>query len=367
MLVPLPFNGTIKEFKQRKNLHPGYNWINLLPDNKSVYLSLFKTHPISYNYNLPLNYDVYVVSFHLEAVDINWIKSQVSRVNSEIIVLFDGKSNNYTLPRVRFLSYYYWHIQLHLMTEWFGRPQNTTKKITHKASAFCNRITNAKLIVFTALAEYIGTENSMLVLNNRTLEKDNVYDDEENIPKIIKTLSNKFFTEYYGNKYTVDNFTDDLNQQKHTANPFHPAYQNCALHFTNESFDTSDIFKSSLYLHPGPFITEKTLKCLLGGTAFIPVGQFDTYGELKRVGFKFDYNLDTSFDSIEQDTDRLVAIVELIKTLQNVSMDELYKGTCESSEFNVAYVNSGEFYKECEELNQYTINEVMEHIDLVTN
>jgi hypothetical protein len=362
MLVPLSFSGNVEDFKIREDLHVGYTWINTLPTNKKIHLSLFQRWP---EHTLPLNYDIYIVSFHLEAVAIEWLAEQSKRINGEMIVLFDGTSNNYTLPKVRFLSYYYWHIQLDTMMEWFG-TEGVPKNITHKASAFCNRITSTKLTVFTALAEYIGVDNCMLVLHD-WLESKNIMQENEYAPTLIKELSNVFFKKYYGKEYTIDDFTNNLNYQRHTANPRQPAYQNCALHFTNESFSISDTGNIALYSHPGPFITEKTLKCLLGGTAFVPVGQFDTYGALKRVGFEFDYNFDMAFDNIRQDNNRLVAIAELINLLADTSKEEIYSSTKESSKHNFNYIKDGQFHKHCEELNQHTIEQVIEHIDLVTN
>ena len=358
MLVPLPLNGSVEDFKKREPIK-GYEWITRL-STKNIYLSLFQRWP---DCNLPLGYDLYIISFHLEAVDIHWLKSQVNLISGEIIVLSDGSSNNYTLPKVRFLSYYYWHHQLNTMSQWFQHP--TTKNITHKASAFCNRITSTKLTVFTALAEYIGTDNCILVLH-KWLEEKNIIHDNDYVPILIRELHKIFFDKYYGNEYTIDDFNDGLNQQKYTANPWQPSYQNCAIHFTNESFDNSDIYDKALYSYPGPFITEKTLKCLLGKTAFIPNGQFDTYGALSRLGFEFDYNLDLSFDAIHCDNDRLNKVVLLIKQLSSMSKEEIYTNTKDSSEYNHYYIINGEFYKHCEMLNEHTVEQVMEHIDLVT-
>ena len=372
MLVPNVFNGTVSEFITKKDLHKGYEWILSLPTTKRIYLSLFQGWPSHKGYSLPRNYDLHIVSFHLEAVDIEWLKEQVKHIKGEIIVLFDGSANNYTIPKVRFMPYYYWHVQLDKMLKWFGTGDTTPKTITHKASAFCNRISNSKLTTFTALAEYMGTDNCMLALHD-WLDPVNIYDMNEGIPDVLQNLYKIFFEKYYGNSYTVDDFTHELNYQKHTANPWQPAYQNCAVHFTNESFDTTCLdlinspYSSALGMHPGPFITEKTLKCLLGRTAFVPVGQFDTYGALERVGFKFDYNFDTLFDNIKHNNDRLVAIVKLIHELAEMSPEEIYNGTKESSEYNFNYIVGGRFYKDCEIINQYTIEQVLEHIDLVVN
>jgi len=361
MLVPLPWEGDVEQFKSNINVHKGYEWLSNI-DNKNVYLSLFQCWPTQ---DLPLNYDVYIVSFHLEAVAVDWLAKQSERVNAEIIVLFDGLSNNYTIPRVTFYPYYYWHIQLDKIFKWFPNP--IKKHITHKASAICNRVQTNKLLVFTALAEYLKTENCMLVLRD--------WVEQQNIEKLtarkndqLEDLYDTFFRKYLGRKYKIDDFTNDLNYQKHTANPWQPYLQNCAIHFTNESFSTTSLhlydgpYSTALQCYPGPFLTEKTLKCIAGNTAFVPVGQYHTYATLESLGFYFDYEFDTSFDLIKDDGDRLNAIVKLIQTFEDIDADTLYQMTKESTLSNYNYAREGVFYREVEKLNAYTAEQVIEHI-----
>jgi hypothetical protein len=361
MLVPLPFSGTLKDFKEQQHLHKGYEWLNAL-SNPNVYFSLFQRWP---QHNLPKEYNLHIVSFHLEAVDVNWLEKQSKRITGEIIVLFDGSSNNYSIPKVRFLPYYYWHIQLDRIFNWFS--QTFEKNITHKASAICNRIQTNKLLVFTALAEHLDTGDCMLVLRD-WLEEDNIYKITARHNDKLGDLYDIFFKSYYGKEYTIDNFTNEQNYQKHTANPNQLYLQNCAIHFTNESFHTTGLhltdspYNSALWSYPGPFITEKTLKCIAGCTAFIPVGQYNTYGTLQELGFEFDYGFDCSFDSIKHDGDRLNAIVNLIETFKDIDSNTLYQMTKESTEKNYHYVKDGVFYREVEKLNSYTAEQVIEHI-----
>lgn len=352
MLVPMPWEGNISSFKYEADIHPGYEWL-LNHNHDDIHLALYQRWPSN---NLPLGYNFYIVSFHLEAVDIKWLTQQSKRVNN-IIVLFDGNTYNTTIPNVTFFPYYYWHIQLNTMSKWFnGTPQ---KHITTKASAVCNRITESKLIIFTAIAEYIGTHNSMLVLRD-WLEKENISKTHEITHTLFKHLVDTFFNKYYGTTFTIDTFDNEIdNYQRHTASPWQPMYQNCAIHFTNESFHYSDTSpKLGEYMYPGPFITEKTLKCLLGQTAFIPVGQFDTYGTLIRLGFEFDYNFDISFDSIIGDHDRLLGIVHLIQHLATMPKEEIFEGTINSSIHNYNHIISGDFYNACENINQSTIEKI---------
>ena len=362
MLVPLPWEGNVEQFKIRTDLHRGYEWLSKI--DKNVYLCLYQRWPTQ---DLPTGYDLYIITFHLEAVAVDWLEQQSKTLNREIIVLFDGSSNGYTIPRVRFLPYFYWHIQLDNIFKWFPTPEQYTKNIKFKASAICNRIQTNKLLVFTAVAEYLGTDKSMLVLRD-WLEEDNIYRVSARHNDKLNNLYDIFFDKYYGKEYTIDDFTNEQNYQKHTANPNQPYLQDCAINFANETFDTSALhfldspYNNSLKLHPGPFITEKTLKCIAGCTAFIPVGQYNTYGTLTELGFDFEYEFDTSFDNIKHDGDRINAIVNLIETFKDIDANTLYQMTKESTEKNYYYVREGVFYREVEKLNAYTAEQVIEHI-----
>ena len=360
------YGGTIKEFKSGDPYYfKGYEWLTKLSfDN--VYLLLHAEWPSSEGYNLPDNYDFYVVSFHLEAVDISWLKQQTKRIKGRILVLHDGNSYNYVIPKVTFFPYYYWHVTISRMQELFGN-QRPERQITHKFSAFCNRIQTSKLLVFTALAENTTRDESLLALHE-WYEEENVYIDRNAPTKVVETYD-LFFEKYFKKKvYKIDDFTNDLNYQHHTANPWTPAYQNAAIHFTNESFSTTYMYHTdtpynlAIAKHPGPMFSEKTLKCLMGGTSFIPVCQYDAYGTLNRLGLNFNYDFDTSFDYEENDFKRWDKILRLIENLSELSAETLYKMTKDCTEQNFAYVKEGVFYREVEKLNAYTAEQVIEHI-----
>jgi hypothetical protein len=112
------------------------------------------------------------------------------------------------------------------------------------------------------------------------------------------------------------------------------------------------------YTLPGPHISEKTFKCLLGRTAFIPVGQYDVYRTLSDLGMKFDYGLDLSFDQEPGNLDRLSKTVMLIQEVSQYSAIELYEMTQVSSEYNQELVLSGEFYNSCDRLNLQSIEQI---------
>jgi hypothetical protein len=300
---------------------------------------------------LPAGYDYYIVSCHLEHIDFAWLSQQTV---APIIVLSDLNyyHNDYGLRNVYFMRWMDWHRQLDKMTLWFG--SFFQKKIKHKASMFCNRITQSKLIAFTAAMEHIG-EQHMLTSLSDWLEPKNVHDWLPTGNDRLDALTEIFRTKYLGRSWSMDGFSNRLNFQLHTANPNQPAYQQAALHFTNESCHYSLMHDRIL---PGPGFTEKTLKCLLGCTAFIPVGQFDVYRTLESFGMQFDYGLDLSFDQDPGNLTRLEKIVGLIEKIADIDAVDLYQRSRYSSEHNQDLILSGAFGRQCDAINQETLQKI---------
>ena len=309
--------------------------------------------------DMPSGYDYYIVSFHMEHIDFAWLEKQ--SVTAPIIVLIDF--NNYPdsvwpkhcIP----MRWIYWHHALNQMMNLFGI--NYTKDIKYKASAFCNRISQSKVIVTTALLETLSRDE-LLVSVSDWLEDKNVHNWQSTGNSVLDALTNTFRKKYFGNLIAMDEFSPEQNYQYFTANPTQIAYQEAALHFTNESFHYSRMENNGVkQTIPGPHFTEKTFKCLLGGTAFIPVGQFDVYRSLEQLGMRFDYgDLDLSFDQDSGNMTRLQKIVELVGNLHRYTASDIYEMTRSSSEYNQRLVTSGKFDDICEEHNQQTLDTILE-------
>jgi hypothetical protein len=346
MLAPLPVTGTPDTIPS----FPGYEWIKKLP-NKQIYFALFQRWP---THNLPPGYDYYIVSFHLEAVDTAWLEKQ--QVTGPIIALADGQSYNFKIPNVHFLTFFYWHYQLKQMQEWFGIKEKINPR--YKFSAVCNRISQSKVWITTKLLE-AAKESSLIVLNS-WLEEKNVHGWQTTGNVKLDQLTQTFRDHYLGKEIKIDDFDNATqNQQNITGNPWQPLYQDCAIHFTNESFHYSGMVEGEKqYIHPGPFITEKTLKCLLGSTAFIPVGQFQTYCTLETLGMHFNYDFDTTWDLDPGNLSRAESIIELIDNLNQHTVEELVIKTQESNRYNQNHIISGKFFEQCQQENTKSIAQI---------
>jgi hypothetical protein len=216
------------------------------------------------------------------------------------------------------------------------------------------------MIVFTALAEHLK-DQTLLKLDD-WLEEKNVHFRGKTGIKKLDNLADVFFTKYFKKKYNIDQFDNIVdNTQIKTSDPWSRAYQECVFNFTNESFHYSYmIVNKHEFICPGPFLTEKTLKCLVGGTPFIAVGQFDTYASLTNLGFKFDYgDLNLTWDNDLGNLSRLSSIIDITLDFQKYSIDELHAMSKDSTEYNFNYIWSNDFYTNCELINQQVAETIL--------
>ena len=83
-----------------------------------------------------------------------------------------------------------------------------------------------------------------------------------------------------------------------------------------------------------------------------------TYNALTKVGFKFDYDFNTDFDSDHGNISRLESMVNLIEELSTWTKEDLFEATKDSSNYNQEYIYSQDFYRFCETQNQKVINDL---------
>ena len=329
-------------------------WIRSL--GNKTYCLLWLRWPSESGILLPPGFDRYIVSFHLEAVDVAWLASLA--IDAPIEVLTDCCLYDCPLPKnIKFHRFYWWHKQCELIKKW--HPRLISKKIEYQFSAISRRITQSKLLIITALLE--NKTNSLIRLDTYKGKDADIKTGNE----ILDSLHDRFNNTWYGKTIDLPDtksvYSDGATygNQIVNSNPWTEVYQNCALHFTNESFHFSYLEdKFGSYIYPGPFITEKTLKCLIGATGFVPVGQFETYYALEEVGFRFAYDFDTNFDKDSGDITRLVSIIKLIEQLSRWKPQDIFEVTRESSNYNQEYVLSGDFYDFCTNKNENVIDEV---------
>jgi hypothetical protein len=294
--------------------------------------------------NLPNGYEFYLIK--TEGPNIEWIERQAELVDGKLLVMC--LPNDYGLynhhEKIIFLPCVEWHYQLDAMLAKFG--SDVSKNIKKKISVLTNRITHSKAISTAAVLDSLSGNDIFYSLND-WMELKNIHYGNDSSSVLINQYKNLFLENFQTWKYQPDQ--DLANNDRYVIYDYHhPAYQECAINVTNESWNYS-LRDNKLLL--GPFITEKTLKCLLGETAFIVNGQFDTYNTLQQFGFKFDYDLDLSHDAAQGDLSRLEGLILLIQSLKAYTTDELFFKTRESCLHNKEWIVSGDFYKTAEDFN----------------
>jgi hypothetical protein len=122
------------------------------------------------------------------------------------------------------------------------------------------------------------------------------------------------------------------------------AYTDCLINVSNESVNNSfQIIDDKDYIMPGPYITEKTVKCLLSRTALLPAGQYKTYEYLQSLGFHCDYPWDTSFDDIPGDISRIEKVFDALDQIKELNFEYIKQKIKHSCDHNREHIISGNF------------------------
>jgi hypothetical protein len=340
---------------------PELDWLQDLP--RKTYFALWLNIPSLSNVpiDLPQGHPLYVISFHQEMFDVDWVMYQAKNIDAPIIVLNDGSCYNIPLPsNVFFYNYHSWHYHLDTIMRW--HPTRQCRNIKYKVSNICNRVSQSKMLVFTALIKHLN-RNELLIKLGDWVEEKNVHHWTPTGMMELDELMDIFKTKYLGTTIVIDDFCYDTGRfQSVNSNPWQPTYLEAALHFTSESYHYSLMHNHyGKVIMPGPQFSEKTWKCLIAGTPFIPVGQFESYKSLRDLGLRFDYgDIDISWDDDPGNLTRLDSLVKMIKSLKNYSIIDIESMTKESTSHNTDYIWSGDFNHRCQTHNQSIVENILD-------
>lgn len=346
----------------------GYEWINQLPTNKNIYITFdLDWGGITDQMSLPMGYEYYILHQYGEQVQFSIIQEQCERVSGLVIVLIEGEINDMQryfddlgVKNVLFLEFCTWHLNFRKMYNWHGTNM-TPKHILYKASSVSNRLDVHKIIIPTMIAEYI--HNDAMIFVNEWVEDETYLKKHIGNITLVNDMHDLFFRNIFKNPlYKDKNFNNKTdNFQKITSSPNQAILYECAINFTNETFARDFIVTG--YKYSGPFLTEKTLRCLYSETGFIAVGQHNTYKFLQDLGFEFNYDFDISWDSNEDISQRLKHINRLIVQMSSMSASDIFDMTEKSSKFNRRYILSDEFYKICNDRNNKTVEKIFSVVE----
>jgi hypothetical protein len=347
--IPLDINSSLSDLTITDEVLYWYPWIADLK-NKNTYLHLQAawTPTGELPDSPPPGYDYYITSG--DSLMYRLPEKIKKSVDGKIIHLISSMLMDATdTDQIKFITYNHAHRRIARIP----KPVKISKNIKYKTSALTNRVSQSKAIIFSALTSLLDKQDFIGSLNHNHSLLKNVHNWEMSGNAVCDKHTKNFINNWSDKKVALPN--DDQIEGSYN----NPAYLNSALNFTQESYHYSYMMDSDGrgQIEPGPFVTEKTWKCLVSKTAFIPVGQMYTYHWLKMLGLKFDYGeLDLDFDNDPGNLTRLEKIVNLIDSLNQWSAVDLYEMTRASTEYNHDYVQSEDFWNLCEQSNAETYN-----------
>lgn len=346
--IPTRINSSLRDLIITDDILYWYPWIPYLK-NKNIWLSLATgwRNDGSYPEIPPSGFEYYIISGDSLMFGFS---EKIADATDAIAINLTGPliMSDFTTSKVKYFPYTADHRRINRMpTNW-----PIVKDIKYKTSALTNRVTQSKAIIFSALKTLLPSEDFVGSLHHSHTLLKNVHGWEMSGNATCDQYTKNFVENWLDKKSILPD--DDQVQGSYNNS----AYLNSALNFTQESYHYSYMSNNGQnYIEPGPFLTEKTWKCLLSKTAFIPVGQAYSYKWLEQMGLKFDYgDLDLSFDQDSGNLTRIEKIINLISSLTQWSAMDLYEMTQCSSEHNYDHIMSGKFWQSCETFNQPTID-----------
>jgi hypothetical protein len=160
-----------------------------------------------------------------------------------------------------------------------------------------------------------------------------------------------------------DNFGWDQNKAVDNGGWRFAPYTDALINCTNESFHYSGSeIDGQRFRFPGAYITEKTWKPLLAARPFLNIGQADTYKQLADLGLKFEFGFSIDYDQDFGDLTRIRGIFESVDQILSKTTAELFEQSLDSVRHNAQMINSGEFGKACEQINQQSLAQIKEFL-----
>lgn len=307
------------------------------------------------------DHDRYIISFHTEYVDVDWLKKFVeSHSQSKILVLFDGsfylnQNQNFWPHNVTFLRWISWGHQIEIAKQHFGINKHVAVP-EKKISSLVMRATDYKMFVTAYLIKNFRFDQMIISWHQHNFHPANkvyFYQGIKGYPRLNEVLLDRDF-QSLRNIRLDDYFSQSLNFPIANANWHHQAYLNAAVNLTNESISSDYVYRSDYsqeFLTPGPYLTEKSWKPLLAGQAFVPVGQPNTVRMLKGLGLDLDFGLDLSFDQTFGGFDRMEKIFSVLDFILDLDHIDLLNLTRHAAEHNLDHIRSGNFEKHCNRAN----------------
>ena len=330
------YSGNLKNYTYPRDIECSelLHFLKQVDSNKKIHL----TDVIFYNNYPPAGYDMYIVCAFGEAVDEDYIRrldADLSRPNPILITSQLYDTLNYKRVRVFHLEH------IHTIRRFFNKTEYSKLSNRSKTHGSLSRRNSLHKTIVTAKLLNKFPNNlhySFCNLNGNLTDINDFY------PNLELTDADRIAMESLqnnpvmvpGEQWDIDNVI----------------YRDSKLIWTMESMFLSK------HNEPVAYLTEKTVKSIITGSAFVLVSQQHSYKRLAGLGFESVVKLDTDH---QLDNDRFSELFDLIN---NYDFDELLSLpiTQEIVDYNYSYF-WGAFYSHIKYRNRERITEILDYIN----
>lgn len=342
-----------------KNTRKVFHWLpRFTSQTQSTYCLLNLNWPTdNLIQSIPRDYDRYIISFHLEYPDFDWIKKFCDHFsNRQIVCVIAFDNPHMTCENLIYIKHDVWPAVLKLFQD-DGLITHIPDSVkSYKLSALNSRIDQFKAYATAHIIKNYSSGYVVSWLANLGKTSDLFWLDVTTGNNKIDSIKDWIVdTDFINTKIMLDNFT---NNPLHNLVDYHnDAYIGSVVNLTNESVCNSYYnVNGKEYINAGPFVTEKTMKPMLAGTAVVPVGQYQTYNYLSASGFDVDYPWDTSYDNDPGNISRIASLLDTIDQILGYELSWLEQQTRSSRLHNQNHIISGEYYNVVNHSNMETLS-----------
>lgn len=346
-------------------MHPDYKFLTEIDQSK---IQLILNTGLS-EFQISKNKQLVIVSTFYESPRYNAVVNSAKlNPDTQFIYLADVNNYDHVYPdNVTFFKYRHWHLPLmHVLNniDLSQIPNVKSKKIYKKFSSLSYYRRQFRAIVTLSLLKYAANDS---IVSWHNLTNNSCHDE------LIKSLKsdvsfNDLDWEVLNYKHIIDNYTVDKNYYESNILDFlNPQYQNCLINFSNET-DSFGLYwiDDIRYNRPGPFLTEKTWKPLISGNVLMSTGQPGTYDFLKNdYNIPINYSIDTSFDNVLGDFDRIKQIKNLIESLSKIKLSDLIDQNIDNCELIQNTILAPGYIDQFELFNQSQDIKILEKIEQI--
>jgi len=265
---------------------------------------------------------------------------QWCQMNPEVqfICLGDIDVYDWVYPdNLQFVDYRFFYCELAQLLELFRHTLVPVKNKTYKYkfSSLSHRLRQFRAVV-TAKLLSVAKDDSIISWHNQDNMAPGIHSGL--IESVMHMDCFKDLDWSFLHKTTaIDNWDSSYQFKDHPHSILdarYPAYQEAFVNINNESFwfGWHHIDKIK-HMTPGPYISDKTWKCISTGTMFINNGQPNTYNFLhEKYGIPFNFDIDLEFDTIPGDIDRMRAVLDTIDQLVVRDLSDIIDANIEACE-----------------------------------